>query len=140
MLPGAVTQEAFERELERDPAGFGGAMLVPYCTISFRSGIYAEKLQARVQELFPAPGAAPAVRNGEGVVMWSHDVGEFVAAEASGGSGGGDGAAVSVKRLHVYGSAWDVAADGFETRTFGTWRYITAGVGVFWDKYMRGIP
>lgn len=40
------------------------------------------------------------VRNGEGVVLWSHDVGRFA-----------DGA----KQLHCYGAEWDLAAHGFRT-------------------------
>ena len=61
MLPGAVSRGSFERSLEG-----GGreaiirSVIIPYCTIGFRSGHYCATLRERL-------GAAADVRNGEGL-------------------------------------------------------------------------
>lgn len=99
MLPDAISAPEFENLCISSPERFRGAVLVPYCTIGYRSGVYCRRLQAG--EFLP--GEELDVRNGDGVVMWSHDVGQF-----EGGA----------RRVHVYGAAWDVAAEGFETLRF----------------------
>ena len=101
VLPGSVAADDFERECRSRPEQYRDAILVPYCTIGFRSGLYCRRLLAgECGSGLPAPD----VRNGEGVVLWSFDVGSF-----EGGA----------RTLHVYGSEWDVAATGFETVRFG---------------------
>ena len=99
VLPGAIGADEFERRCRSSPEEYHGAICIPYCTIGFRSGLYCRRLLAGE---FGLP--APDVRNGEGVVLWSFDVGTF-----EGGA----------RALHVYGSEWDVAAAGFKTVRFG---------------------
>lgn len=99
VLPGAIGADEFERRCRSSPEEYHDAICIPYCTIGFRSGLYCRRLLAGE---FGLP--APDVRNGEGVVLWSFDVGTF-----EGGA----------RVLHVYGSDWDVAAAGFETVRFG---------------------
>ena len=99
VLPGAIGADEFERRYRSSPEEYHDAVLIPYCTIGFRSGLFCRRLLAGE---FGPP--APDVRNGEGVVLWSFDVGAF-----EGGA----------RALHVYGSEWDVAAAGFETVRFG---------------------
>ena len=100
VLPGAIGAEEFERRCRSSPEEYHDAICIPYCTIGFRSGLYCRRLLAGEFGL-PAPDD---VRNGEGVVLWSFDVGTY-----EGGA----------RALHVYGSEWDVAAAGFETVRFG---------------------
>ncbi|CAN0412274.1 unnamed protein product, partial [Laminaria digitata] len=102
-------------------AGDDWDVVVPYCTVGYRSGVYAKKLLDL---------GYPSVRNGEGVVLWTHDVGSgLVAPKADvtlAGTGLGNGAEdragngedVEVKRLHVYGPPWDHAREDFETVIF----------------------
>ena len=99
VLPGAIGADEFGRRYCSSPEEYHDAVLIPYCTIGFRSGLFCRRLLAGE---FGPP--APDVRNGEGVVLWSFDVGAF-----EGGA----------RALHVYGSEWDVAAAGFETVRFG---------------------
>ncbi|CAM9898962.1 unnamed protein product [Ectocarpus sp. 12 AP-2014] len=104
----------------QERSGEGGeawGVVAPYCTVGFRSGQYAKKL---------VDLGYPSVRNSEGVVLWTHDVGNGLVARAadqvesggSPGSGPQNGSGVEVKRLHVYGSPWDHASDDFETIKF----------------------
>ena len=103
MLPGAIPAAEFEHRCCSNPEQYRDTILVPYCTIGFRSGLYCRRLLAG--ECGTSGGRpAPSVRNGEGVVLWSFDVGSF-----EGGA----------RALHVYGAEWDVAAAGFETVRFG---------------------
>ena len=110
MLPDAISAPEFERQCMSSPGQFRDAVLVPYCTIGYRSGVYCRRLQAGE---FLSGGLD--VRNGDGVVMWSHDVGVFE-----------DGAS----RVHVYGAAWDVAAERFETLRFGAGGHILAAISL----------
>ena len=102
MLPGAITAADFEA----DPQRFRDSVCIPYCTIGYRSGMYCRRLLSGALSISPA-----AVLNGEGVVLWSHDVGLF-----SGGA----------KRLHCYGREWDVAASGFTTITYSPKEQVAA--------------
>ncbi|KAL1521964.1 hypothetical protein AB1Y20_021610 [Prymnesium parvum] len=96
MIPGAISAAAFERLCDEQPETVARGICVPYCTIGFRSGVYCRRLQHA--------SVPPAkVLNGEGVVLWSHDVGAF-----EGGT----------RRVHCYGKEWEVAAEGFETVVF----------------------
>ena len=110
MLPDAISAPEFEAECMSSPDGFRDAIIVPYCTIGYRSGLYCRRLRAG--EFL---SGALDVRNGDGVVMWSHDVGKF-----EGGA----------RRVHVYGAAWDVAAVGFETLRFDLTGNILAAISV----------
>ncbi|CBN76442.1 bile Acid:Na+ symporter family [Ectocarpus siliculosus] len=130
MLRGALTREEFENsslgeaartgKKFRERSGEGEeawGVVAPYCTVGFRSGQYAKKL---------VDLGYPSVRNSEGVVLWTHDVGNGLVARAadevesggSPGSGPRNGSGVEVKRLHVFGSPWDHASDDFETIKF----------------------
>merc|ERR1719469_909914 len=67
MIPGAVTREVFEEEvlptLKEEKAT--SPLIVPYCTVGYRSGLYCK-------ELVDDHGL-PSVRNGEGVILWTFD-------------------------------------------------------------------
>jgi rhodanese-related sulfurtransferase len=72
MIQGAISLDEFEAaeangEYSAHALAATETVLVPYCTIGYRSGTYAEKLKARGYK---------DVRNGEGVVMWTHDIGK----------------------------------------------------------------
>jgi rhodanese-related sulfurtransferase len=114
-LPGAISKADFEElctasQQWRETKDHVPIVLVPYCTIGYRSGLYARSLKAR----FPDS----EVRNSEGVVMWTHDVGKLVR----------DGAPVS--EVHVFGARWDYCAAGFTTATMGTTGFLRAAFGV----------
>ena len=50
-----------------------------------------------------------------GVVLWSHDVGQF---------------ANGARTVHVYGAEWDVAAEGFRTVRFGPMGHLQGAASV----------
>lgn len=89
MIPGAMTREAFEAK----GADLAGKRVVTYCTIGYRSGLYASELRARGIDAANLAGS---------VLAWSHQGLPFTH----------DGA--DTKRVHVYGKTWNLAASGYE--------------------------
>ena len=84
-LPGAVTPQDYLA----DPGRFGEKVPVAYCTIGYRSGVFAKE----------AAGKGLAVRNlAEGILGWLHAGGGLVDAQGR-----------PVKTVHVYGRSWDLA-------------------------------
>ena len=83
MLPGAVT----EKQFLQDPGQYRDRTLVGYCTISYRSGKLAEKLNAQGITLLNLKG---------GLLAWVHAGGKVY--DQSG----------ETKRIHVYGKKWNL--------------------------------
>ncbi len=89
MLPGAIGRQAFERERER----YREHLIVPYCTIGLRSGLYARQL---IEEGFAARNLAGSA------LAWAH---AGLAFEADG---------KPTRRVHVYGADWNLLPAGYE--------------------------
>ncbi|MDE2877099.1 MAG: rhodanese-like domain-containing protein [Gemmatimonadota bacterium] len=90
-LPGAITAKHFEARLDELVAE--GRTVVAYCTIGARSSYYARKMGKRGVRVLNLEGS---------VLAWTHAGGEFVSK------------AGPVRRVHVYGRGWNLAADGYE--------------------------
>lgn len=90
MIPGAIDASTFERDAD----SYRGAIVVPYCTVGYRSGRYTEKLQNQGWD----------ARNLEGSILaWT--LAGLPLEDAEG----------PTKNVHVYGRTWDLAAQGFST-------------------------
>ncbi|MEA4854813.1 rhodanese-like domain-containing protein [Solidesulfovibrio sp.] len=88
-LPGAVTA----KDYLADPGRFAGKKAVAYCTIGYRSGVWAQ------QEAL----AGRAVANlAGGLLGWLHAGGTLVDAKGA-----------PTKTVHVYGRTWDLAPTGY---------------------------
>lgn len=93
-IPGAISQEAFMEHPDR----YQDKTIIAYCTISYRSGIFAQKM--RLENL--------RVRNlTGGILAWTLEGGQVV------------DQAGETRRLHVYGEKWNYAPEGYETVMFG---------------------
>jgi sodium/bile acid cotransporter 7 len=88
-LPGAITPEGVEAARAADP----DATFVTYCTMGYRSGLFARELQGRGCRVLNLAGS---------IVAWTHAGGEL-ACEAG-----------PTRRVHVYGMKWNLAASGYE--------------------------
>jgi rhodanese-related sulfurtransferase len=89
MLPGAISRQAFERDRER----YRDHLIVPYCTIGLRSGLYAQRL---IEEGFTARNLAGSV------LAWAHAGQPF------------DVDGRPSRRVHVYGPDWNLLPSGYE--------------------------
>lgn len=90
MIPGAITKEAFEARKE----DYRDYDIVTYCTIGYRSGLYAKELR---EEGFRAGNLKGSV------LSWAHSGGQFLDAEGK-----------PTTRVHVYGEKWNLLPDGYE--------------------------
>lgn len=89
-LPGAISQEEFEaREAE-----LTGRRVVTYCTIGYRSGLYAQRLRREGWDAVNLEGS---------ILAWTHAAGPLVDPEGH-----------PTRRVHVFGRRWNLAADGYE--------------------------
>lgn len=90
-IPGALTRKEFEARAEE----FRERPIVAYCTIGYRSSRYARSLRKQGFDAHNLRGS---------ILAWLHDGGEVVDADGN-----------PVRRVHVYGSRWDLAPEGYET-------------------------
>ena len=91
-LPGAITPEEFEGQLE----DLGDCTVVAYCTVGARSSKYARRMSRK---------GVPVLNLEGSLLAWTHAAGELT-----------DGSS-STTKLHVFGPRWNLAADGYE----GVW-------------------
>ena len=111
MIPGAITAEDFEVLVKSNPEAVKSRLIVPYCTIGYRSGKWGTNLVEQ--------HGFTNVRNGEGIVLWTYESSNLV-------SKNGDAVEPS-KTVHTFGSSWDLAAEGFSTVHFGMAKYAYYG-------------
>ena len=94
MLPGAVSRKHFLNHINQ----YKDRTIVAYCTISYRSGVFARDLSKQ----------GIAVLNLQaGILAWLLEGGKVY-----------DQSEKEVKRVHVYGDKWDYAPGGYETVKF----------------------
>ncbi|MFZ0242828.1 MAG: rhodanese-like domain-containing protein [Desulfobacterales bacterium] len=100
MLPHALSRNEFLDHPEK----YGGKTVVGYCTISYRSGLFAREMAQK----------GITVRNLKGgILAWTLEGGTVY-----------DQNGATTKRLHVYGKKWDFAPAGYETVMFGLWEQL----------------
>ena len=88
-LPGAITAGFYLA----DPERYDDYIKIGYCTIGYRSGIFAQELGQRGIPIYNLRG---------GVLAWVHDGGKVY------------NGAVETKRIHVYGEEWNLGPESFE--------------------------
>ncbi|MCP9861018.1 rhodanese-like domain-containing protein [Cyanobium sp. Cruz-8H5] len=89
MLPGAITKQDFERNSAR----YRSWVVVPYCTIGLRSGIYTRELRVQGFEVRNLAGSALA---------WAH-AGLLFETEGK-----------ATRRVHVFNADWNLLPRGYE--------------------------
>lgn len=94
MLPGAVTQAAFEK----DPGIADGKTAVAYCTIGVRSGAFSQKMNRKGGRVLSLSG---------GLLAWLLEGGKIYHAGEE------------TNRVHVVGDAWNYLPEGYEAAAGG---------------------
>ena len=89
MLPRAIT----EKEFINDAAKYKDAVKIAYCTIGYRSGKFAQKLQKQ---------GIPVVNLRGGILAWVHDGGKVYDQNGE------------THRIHVYGRKWNLGPKGYQ--------------------------
>jgi sodium/bile acid cotransporter 7 len=90
IIPGAISQAEFDARRDE----LAGRPVVTYCTIGYRSGLYADELRRQGWEVANLRGS---------ILAWTH------------AGGGLEAGGEPTRRLHVHARRFDRAADGFET-------------------------
>jgi sodium/bile acid cotransporter 7 len=91
MINGAISKAEFEA----DAASYRDRVVVTYCTIGYRSGVYAMALAERGFRARNLVG---------GVLVWAHDGRPFADQDGN-----------ATRRVHVYGAKWDLLPDEYES-------------------------
>lgn len=89
MIPGAISTEEFERNLEQ----YKNATVIAYCTIGYRSGKYANQWREQGVKIFNLEGS---------LLAWSHIQGELI-----------DAIGIT-KKVHVFGRQWQLTAEDYQ--------------------------
>jgi len=88
-LPGAVSADLFLDNLEK----YGDYIKIGYCTISYRSGVFAQELQHKGIPIYNLQG---------GLLAWTHAGGEV------------HNKGQETDRIHVYSQEWNLGPKRFE--------------------------
>lgn len=94
MLPNALTKEEFLK----NPLKYKDLTVVGYCTISYRSGIFAKEMESEGITIHNLTG---------GLLAWVLEGGKVYNANGE------------VKRIHVYGKKWNYPPEAYESVMFG---------------------
>ena len=97
MLPAAVSESDFLNH----PDQYKGKTIVAYCTISYRSGVFAREM---------AKQGITITNLQAGILAWTLEGGKVYNESGQ-----------EVRRIHVYGDKWDYVPDGYESVKFGMW-------------------
>ena len=100
MLPGAITQTQYLAE----PGRYKNMTVVSYCTISYRSGVFARKMQRKGFEVLNLRG---------GILAWTLEGGSIHDANGR-----------KTRQIHVFGKRWNYAPAGYETVMFNLWEQL----------------
>lgn len=112
MIPGAIAVEDFEALMKTNSCQFKSQLIIPYCTIGYRSGKYGTQLIEK--------HGFTNVRNGEGIVLWTYQGADLVTVKKD--------SIVSSKVVHTFGSAWNLAAEDYSTVQFGVLTFAYHGL------------
>jgi sodium/bile acid cotransporter 7 len=97
MLPHAITQNEFLKHPEK----YAVKTVVGYCTMSYRSGVFAREMAEK----------GMTIRNLEGgILAWTLEGGKVY-----------DENGEVTNRIHVYGKKWNYAPAGYKAVMFSLW-------------------
>lgn len=89
MLPGAITEKEFLDNFK----SYEDHIKIAYCTISYRSGLFAEKFQHEGIPVYNLKG---------GILAWVHEGGKIFDRNGE------------TNRIHVHGKDWNLAPEKYE--------------------------
>jgi len=95
-LPNAITKDAFLK----DPSRYKDWTVVGYCTISYRSGLFAKEMSEKGVMIYNLSG---------GLLAWVLEGGKVYDSNGE------------TKRIHVYDQEWNYPPQGYESVMFSFW-------------------
>lgn len=114
-IKNAVTADEFWSKRHE----YKDCLIIPYCTVGYRSAKYAQKLQE--------DGFCNVKNLDGGIIAWTHEQGPLVAPAPAGDIddgaidiSSGHTTTIETKRVHVFGEQWELQAQGYEAVKFKT--------------------
>eukprot|EP00897_Mesotaenium_endlicherianum_P005111 jgi/Mesen1/4628/ME000237S03663 len=125
MIPGGVLKK---KDFESRRDDFKDHIVVCYCTIGYRSGLYVQDL---VKQNIDA-------RNLKGSILaWTHEGYPLVSAyDSKAGSSSSEDEATLTKKVHTFGKKWQLQGDGYEAVVFENPPWIS----VIWSQVQTKLP
>ena len=106
----AITQKDFENLLSQDVGSLSDKVIVPYCTIGYRSGQYADSLKKKYPSF--------EVYNGPGVLLWAFHNAPLTCNGKE------------TKMVHTFSSQFSVLPSTHTSTTVPWWKAILTYVGL----------
>ena len=100
MLPGAITKKEYLLE----PGRYNDLTVISYCTISYRSGVFARNMAKQGFTIYNLRG---------GILAWTLEGGSVYDPDGQ-----------TTRQIHVFGKRWDYAPDGYQTERFSLWEQL----------------
>lgn len=100
MLPGAITKKEYLIE----PGRYKDTMVVGYCTISYRSGVFAREMEKKGLAVYNLKG---------GILAWTLEGGSVY-----------DRQGRETRQIHVFGKKGNYAPDGYQPVMFSLWEQL----------------
>jgi sodium/bile acid cotransporter 7 len=100
MLPGAITQKKYLVE----PGRYKDRAVAVYCTISYRSGVFAREMEKKGYTVYNLK---------RGILAWALEGGSVY-----------DPQGRKTRRIHVFAERWNYAPEGYQTVTFSLWEQL----------------
>ena len=92
MIPGAITPDMLAKKF-RTPQSIQGKTFITYCTIGYRSGLYAQELLKKKLDVLNLEG---------GILAWSHEAGPLIKKFEKDST-------LTTREIHVYDESWNFA-------------------------------
>ncbi|WIA23412.1 hypothetical protein OEZ85_000168 [Tetradesmus obliquus] len=103
LQPGQPASVLTQQQFEQQKAQLGDKTAICYCTVGYRSGLYAQELQQQ---------GIPAINLIGGICAWTQE-GLPLAAAA------GDGSSVQTNKVHTYSARWAYHGEGYTPVYYG---------------------
>ena len=100
MLPGAITKKEYLDE----PGRSKDTLVVVYCTISYRSGVFARDMEKKGYTVYNLKG---------GILAWTLEGGSVY-----------DRHGHETSQIHVFGKKWNYAPQGYQAVMFSLWKQL----------------
>ena len=89
-IPGSISK----KEFNKSRSDYRDHKIVAYCTIGYRSGLFASKLQKENFDVVNLKGS---------ILSWVNAGQPVITSDGS-----------EIKKVHVYGKKWDLLPEGYE--------------------------
>lgn len=110
VIPGSISTTELDVAVDAGDVSQSD-LIIPYCTVGYRSGMYAQGLKDR---------GFFNVRNSEGILLWTYSELPLVVKEHSGER--------KVREVHTFGQQWDLASPQYKSIYHSSWQMYFNGI------------